>query len=145
MDTHMILEKKLEAAKNDLEEWRSFSDTRGQAKPEVYAPSFSCQFMGINDGIACCQSRKYGNCVFIGCRYKPCHQEWGKHHTQFHPDDDALYVACNECSNIRNKVVSFMEGAISDLERELKNLNILNERMRSIAKTTKEQKKRDGK
>lgn len=123
MDGQKILEEKIEAAKKDLEDWKSFSDTIGQAKPDDpdYELCFSCTLMRVSekDDIDCCKSTKYGKCVFYGCLDRPSYKEWLKHHKQFHPKDDRLYVACDECNNIRNKEVALNEKAIHDLEKEL--------------------------
>ena len=132
-----IIEKKLEAAKKDLEEWKGFSDTVGQLKIDDpdFEPSLSCQLMGISkkDDLAYCRSAKYDKCVFYRCQDRPSYQKWLEHHKQYHPNDDRLYLICNECRLLRDKEVGFMNDAISDLEIKLNQVKRKGERLSSLA------------
>jgi 5-methylcytosine-specific restriction enzyme A len=108
--------KKLDAAKKDLEYWKSLSETIGQ--PERGHPDFmlcdSCQLMGPS-----CQSYDLGKCIFDSCKHRPSYQEWQKHHINAHPKDELLYVRCDECKRIQDEETRFMEGRIAELEIEL--------------------------
>jgi 5-methylcytosine-specific restriction protein A len=110
----IILKRKLDAAKNDLEYWKSLSDTIGQPKRDN--PNcqlfFSCQLMGY------CNSEELGNCVFYLCRTRPSKRAWKRHHKKYHPKDDLLYVRCNECKRIQDEETRFMESCISALENK---------------------------
>jgi hypothetical protein len=110
--------RKLEAAKLDLEDWKSFSEEKGESKPghPTYKPRKSCQLFGDN-----CQSYDMGKCIFYRCHDRPSYKEWQKHHKNAHPEDNILYKAlCDVCRQIRDEEARFMEGRISEFERELK-------------------------
>jgi hypothetical protein len=120
-------EKKIEAAKKDLDVWENLSETRGltkEGKPS-YESSFSCKLVKdpkLPEGYTKCKNKKFGKCVFYRCNLRDNYQYWLKHHHQNHRYEDLLYISCNECNNIRNIEVEFMKSAISkfkmDLEKE---------------------------
>jgi len=119
-----------------LEKWKSYNDKVGQGICGYPDSEFclSCKLIGIKkDGYARCQSKKYGKCVFYCCQERSSYMEWLEHHRQFHPKDDLLYVACNECNNIRNKEVDFMNDAISDLENKLNRVKNKSDIRRGLA------------
>jgi hypothetical protein len=133
-----ILERKIEAAKKDRDVWKRFSKIRGQMKDDnpQFEPSFSCKLVrnpALPDGYTYCKNEEFGKCVFYRCKDRPSYLGWLEHHRQFHPKDDHLYVACNECRILRDKEVDFMDGAISDLKRKLKK----GELIRSLADIAK--------
>jgi hypothetical protein len=129
-----ILEKKIEAAKKDLDVWEGLSKTRGLMKDDdlQFESSFSCRLvknLTLPEGYTYCENKEYGKCAFYRCKDRLSYQEWQKHHRSNHSNENNLYVSCNECNNIRNNEVGFMKSAISKLERDLEK-DERNERLR---------------
>lgn len=118
------LEKKIEAARKDLDVWEGLSKTRGLMKDDdpQFESSFSCRLvknLTLPEGYTYCENKDFGKCAFYRCKDRLSYQEWQKHHLLNHSNENNLYVSCNECINIRNKEVDFMKSAISKLERDL--------------------------
>jgi hypothetical protein len=141
------LNRKLEAAKKDLKNWKSLSDIIGQPEPEHpdYHPWSSCLLYEsksnrLPESRSYCKNEKYGKCAFdYSCdTYMP---KWREHHIQFHPNDDLLYVSkdCYECKRLQAEVARFMAFGISNLEKELNNPK----RMRDLVARIVEEKKFD--
>ena len=144
MTEQEILEEKIEAAKKDLEEWKSFDGgTYGQLHPDDLGAELchSCKLIGVRrgkDGLVYCRSKKYGKCIFYCCNERQSYLEWRNHHKKFHPEDnDVLCVSCNECRILRDKEIGFRNDAISNAEIELNQVKLKGERDKSLADIAK--------
>jgi len=114
----IILMNKLDAAKKDLEYWKSLNETYGDADPDKH-PDFpqwnSCRLMLTKYD---CWSYDLGECVFYRCDKRQSRKEWIKHHRKSHLKDEFFYVyaQCNECKRLHDEETRFMEGRIKEFE-----------------------------
>jgi predicted HNH restriction endonuclease len=133
----IILKNKLDRAKKDLDFWKSMNNEIGQPKQDDtdFKLFFSCRIM--DKGNKKCKTYDVGECVFYNCHTRKSSLDWKEHHKKYHSKDNMLYVckSCNECKNLHDEETRFMEGRISDLERELE---AREERRNSHAAVSKE-------
>lgn len=117
----IILMNKLDAAKKDLDYWKSLSETYGQPdldKHTDFPKWYSCQIMLTKND---CWTKELGDCVFYRCDRRQSNRDWISHHKKQHPKDDFFYVYanCDDCKRLHDEETRFMESRINELERKL--------------------------
>lgn len=123
--------RKLDAAKKDLENWKSGSYTFGH--PDQRHKAFknsnlrsSCALYAIDHEHVICQTKELGKCIFYECDKRPSLQAWLKHHEETHPEEDLNYVSCDTCKILHTAETRFMEDRIAEFERKLNSIAMPN-------------------